>query len=152
MQRAVGGSERQCALRIVFADRKGRRKLANIGELVERCNAWRPPPPHASMTINCSLHNFGVGLVASLPLLATMDVFVVPHGADIINGFAMHAVSLRNCTALPAARGTASAMGDHLWILPQAPKPAGRVAPARDPRVAGCLRGRGDAGAPLRLP
>jgi len=80
-----------CGLRIVFADRKGRRKLRNILELVDQCNAWRLPSPYETMRINCSMHNFGVGLVASLPLLAQMDVFIVPHGADIINGFAMHA-------------------------------------------------------------
>lgn len=80
-----------CVLNVVIADRKGRRKLRNLAELVDRCNEWRGPPPHTHLGINCTAHNFGVGLVDSLPTLWRADVFIVPHGADIINGFAMHA-------------------------------------------------------------
>ena len=58
---------------------------------LHRCGAWRPPPPHAHLSVNCSAHNFGVGLIASLPTLWRADVLVVTHGADIINGFGMHA-------------------------------------------------------------
>lgn len=86
-----GGPGRKCALHVVFADRKGRRKLRNIRELVAACAAWRPPSPHAGLAVNCTAHNFGVGLVASLDVLARTDVLVVPHGADIINGFGLHA-------------------------------------------------------------
>ena len=78
-----------CALNIVFADRKGRRKLANILQLVDQCNQWVPPPPLRA--VNCSAHNFGVGLINSLPVLWRADVLVVSHGADVINGFGMHA-------------------------------------------------------------
>ena len=87
---------RACPLHIVFADRKGRRKLSNIKELVELCSQWRPstvpsPLSHLSTPVNCTMHNFGEGLIASLPTLWRADVLVVSHGADVINGFAMHA-------------------------------------------------------------
>ena len=94
-----GGS---CPLNIVFADRKGRRKLANIKELVEKCNAWSPSAaglPGAqsaarrALSVNCSMHNFGVGLIKSLPTLWRADILVVSHGADVINGFGLHAGS-----------------------------------------------------------
>ena len=39
--------------------------------------------------VNCSGHNFGVGLTPSLPLLRATDILVMPHGADLINGFSM---------------------------------------------------------------
>ena len=84
-----------CALHVVFADRKGRRKLANLDELVRECSRWTPPPTRGgarrALRTNCTAHNFGVGLIASLPTLWRADVLVVSHGADVINGFAMHA-------------------------------------------------------------
>ena len=58
---------------------------------MEQCAGWVPPPPHTRLKINCTAHNFGVGLIASLPTLWRADVLVVTHGADIINGFGMHA-------------------------------------------------------------
>ena len=73
-----------CALHIVFADRKGRRKLRNIVDLVAACNRWKLPPPHGHLAVNCSAHDFGVGLIASLPTLWRADVLVVSHGADIL--------------------------------------------------------------------
>lgn len=87
------GRSADCPLNIVFADRRGRRKLSNIKELVELCSRWRPPPLPSGrpLIVNCSAHNFGIGLIASLPTLWRADVLVVSHGADVINGFGMHA-------------------------------------------------------------
>jgi hypothetical protein len=88
-----GGRQAGCPLNVVFADRKGRRKLSNIHELVEMCSRWVPAPLPSGrvLSVNCSAHNFGVGLIASLPTLWRADVLVVSHGADVINGFGMHA-------------------------------------------------------------
>ena len=47
----------------------GRRRLANLEELVARCDGWRPPPPYTGMRLSCRPHNFGVGLVRSLGVL-----------------------------------------------------------------------------------
>jgi len=54
------------------------------------CDGWRPPSPHAAVRVRCVSHNFGVGLVASLPVIADSDVMVTPHGADMVNAFALH--------------------------------------------------------------
>ena len=51
------------------------------------CDGWRPPSPHAAVRVRCVSHNFGVGLVASLPVIADSDVMVTPHGADMVNAF-----------------------------------------------------------------
>ena len=42
-----------------------------------------------AVRVQCRSHNFGVGLVKSLPTLRTTDVLVTSHGADMINAFAM---------------------------------------------------------------
>ena len=83
---AAGG----CPLNIVFADRRGRRKLRNLADLVQRCAEWSPAA-RRNLRVNCSAHNFGVGLIRSLPTLRRADVLVVSHGADVINGFGLHA-------------------------------------------------------------
>ena len=81
-----------CALAITFANRLGRRKLQNLHELVAACNAWRPAAA-PGLRVRCTAHNFGVGLVLSLAVLARTDVLILPHGADLINGFALHAAA-----------------------------------------------------------
>ena len=40
--------------------------------------------------LRCRPHNFGVGLVRSLPVLEASDVMVTSHGADMINAFGLH--------------------------------------------------------------
>ena len=72
-------------MRVVFAKRTGRRKLIGVETLVEECNGWR----HPRFEMSCIAHNFGEGLVKSLPVLMEADVFISPHGADIINAFAL---------------------------------------------------------------
>jgi len=82
----TGGVRSEHKLRIVFANRTGRRKLIGVNTLVEECNNWRPP---VKVKMSCIAHNFGGGFVNSLPVLAGADVIITPHGADIINAFAL---------------------------------------------------------------
>jgi len=87
---ASPGSDGAGLLRVVLANRTGRRRLLDLEALVAECDGWRPPSPHAAVRVRCVSHNFGVGLVASLPVIADSDVMVTPHGADMVNAFALH--------------------------------------------------------------
>ena len=37
----------------------GRRRLANLAELVARCDGWRPPPPHAGIRLRLGARGEG---------------------------------------------------------------------------------------------
>ena len=106
------GLEGPCRVRIVFARRTGRRKLANLDELLERCNTWglhadgsmlgsRQRSGATSVDVrrrrivaNCSAISLGeLGLLRAAPLLAQADVMISVHGADILNALAMRAGS-----------------------------------------------------------
>lgn len=74
-----------CKLHIGIVKRSGRRKLANLEGLLASCQAWRP------LEVACSTISFGNGLLSAAAELRRMDVLIAPHGADLINGLAMHA-------------------------------------------------------------
>ena len=76
--------DRVCKLRIAFVRRTGRRLLLNLHELVAACNAWQPQ--HA----RCEAIDFSAGLKHSRAMLAKIDVFISPHGGDMVNALALH--------------------------------------------------------------
>ena len=81
---ALGDAASLCPLRVALVKRQGRRRLLNLPELLDECNAWR----HG--LVACSTIDLSEGVLAATALSA-VDVLVCPHGADIINGLALHA-------------------------------------------------------------
>ena len=71
-----------CPLRVVFIQREGRRRLANLDEHVAVCNSWRPPARAQGdgLKVHCRAHSFKQGLKANIPLLRKTDVLIGPHG------------------------------------------------------------------------
>lgn len=71
-----------CPLRVVFIQREGRRRLANLDEHVAVCNSWRPPARARGdgLKVRCRAHSFKQGLKANIPLLRKTDVLIGPHG------------------------------------------------------------------------
>ena len=87
------GRPGECPLRIIFALRRRRRKLTNVDELVSRCDSATFSVGDSLFRIraSCSAIELVGGLEQHAHLLAKTDVFISPHGADMINGLALHA-------------------------------------------------------------
>ena len=107
-------------LSVVFAVRTRRRRLHNLDALLSACAQWRAGgggdaalSKNASgleargagdtgqdatrarvggwPRVQCTSHAFEHGLERSIGVLRSTDVLISPHGADLINGLAMHA-------------------------------------------------------------
>ena len=115
---------KRCPLQVVIIQREGRRRLHHIDELVAACNAWRPRQPQ--ITVECTAHSFGNGLVASLPLLRRTDLLIGSHGADMINALAMHAGASVVEVMPPILRGCPCSIYQSLF---SATAEAGRILP-----------------------
>jgi hypothetical protein len=61
----------------------GRRKIANLGTLLSACRA--------QASWHCAALPVGVSLLQAAAALSRANIFVSPHGADMVNAFAMPA-------------------------------------------------------------
>ena len=73
-----------CKLVISFVQRRGRRQLLNLQELVTACNGWQP------QLATCRIVDLSAGLKTAQHILRTTDVLVSPHGGDVTNALALH--------------------------------------------------------------
>ena len=77
-------------LRVVFAERRGRRRLANAAQLIARLDSVRI----GRARLEASMHAFGAReqpFVHDLQAARRADVLIGSHGADLLNGLLMHA-------------------------------------------------------------
>jgi len=82
----------KCPLRVLIFERVRRRRILNLPELVQACSRWRPPLHFGfhDLEVECKTVNFSQGILQHASTLRRADVFISMHGADMVNGLALH--------------------------------------------------------------